>query len=536
MDIQDTQTGRPVIKTRRVINPPEFLWPRGYLRVLALLIGLWLAFLFAVARSVAASGSPVRDMQQLAWNGCIWIVLALAFLFMAHSLIKFMLCERRCDAESEAHRQWLYGEAQLTWALDIQGTGLGMHGITLKQIWASLSNGDQTVAFAPTSSRHDYTSRDWLFPLRRAAFRGSAAHAVTFWPIPTFVVGSLRPAREQVSAAWTINEGRNAAVLGQSQFVAQFAERGDKTQAMIEHLFAFMEKHRRVPQALLVSDEEGGSAETDHSPTANTAALLLSNRMSGLERTSVDTPTGEAFMRTAPGRLWTFFWQTDKAYAAEYQQAQTAAGKPAAIVPRTMPTDYWHAHLRDFLKTYGDDGPYFESSLWLPVRWGRFQLEAYKAAPVLGHLHRPIKVARSEKVGAGASAQNLRLFEDGWIHALNSLPADERPVRVFYDSRQLPGLNTMLLQAMAELSRAGQGLAPEHSGDVYDLGLRVGDTGVGSTLLLLNVATVASYETGGISAVVYAGEDQSMTLQMVRPPDAERKKQNRRNAEAAEAS
>ena len=241
-------------------------------------------------------------------------------------------------------------------------------------------------------------------------------------------------------------------------------------------------------------------------------------------------------MRTAPGRLWTFFWQTDKAYAAEYQQAQTAAGKPAAIVPRTMPTDYWHAHLRDFLKTYGDDGPYFESSLWLPVRWGRFQLEAYKAAPVLGHLHRPIKVARSEKVGAGASAQNLRLFEDGWIHALNSLPADERPVRVFYDSRQLPGLNTMLLQAMAELSRAGQGLAPEHSGDVYDLGLRVGDTGVCSTLLLLNVATVASYETGGISAVVYAGEDQSMTLQMVRPPDAERKKQNRRNAEAAEAS
>lgn len=534
MNTQDTQRGRPVIKTRREIKQPEFFWPRGYLRALALLTGLWLAFLFVAARSVAANGLPVADMQHLVLNGCIGIAFVLAFLFLAHSLVKFMLCERRCESESEAQRQWLFSEAKRTWALEIQGTGLGIHGITLKQIWASLSNGDQTVTFAPSASPHDYTTRDWLFPLRRTAFHGAAAHAVTFWPIPTFVVGSLRPADEQVSAAWMINEGRNAAVLGQSQFVARFAERGDKTQAMIEHLFACMEEHRRLPQALLVSDEEGGSAATGNSPTANVATLLLSNRVPGLERTSVETPTGEAFMRTAPGRLWTFFWQTDKAYAAEYQQVKTAAGEAAAIIPRTMPTDYWHAHLRDFLKSYEDDGPYFQSSVWLPVRWGRFQLEAYKAAPVLGYLHRPIKVATRATAGATDSAQNLRMLEAGWIHALNSLPVDERPVRIFYDSRQHSGLKTLLMQVLAELSRAGQGLDAQHSADLYDLGLRIGDTGVGSTLLLLNVATVASYESGGISAVMYAGEDQSITVQMVRPPDAERKKQNQRNAEAAE--
>jgi hypothetical protein len=535
MDVQAPQNGRPVIKTRREINQHEFLWPRGYLRVLALLIGLWLAFLYAVARSVAANGSPMPDLQHWVWEGCIGIAFALAFLFLAHSLIKLMLCERRYDAERLAHQQWLNSEAQRVFSLEIQGTGLGMHGITLKQIWTSLSNGEQTVPFAPTASPHDYTTRDWLFPLRRAAFRGSAAHAVTFWPIPTFVVGSLRQAQEQISAAWMINEGRNAAVLGQSLFLAQSAERGDKTQAMIEHLFAFMEEHRRLPQALLVSDEEGGLASSGASPVANTAAMLLSNRVSGLERTSVHTPTGEAFMRTAPGRLWTFFWQTDKAYAAEYQQAKTAAGEPAAIIPRTMPTEYWHAHVRDFMKTYEDDGPYFEPSLWRPVRWGRFQLKAYKSASVLGYLHRPIKVATRATPGAAASAQNLRMLEDGWIHALNSLPVDERPVRVFYDSRQHPGLKAMVIQALAEWHRAGQGLAPQPALNLYDLGLQIGDTGIGSTLLLLNVATVASYESGGISAVMYAGEDQSITLQMVRPPDADRKKQNQRNAEAAGA-
>ncbi|WP_331104909.1 type VI lipase adapter Tla3 domain-containing protein [Pseudomonas sp.] len=533
MDVQAPKNGRPVIKTRREINQHEFLWPRGYLRVLALLIGLWLAFLYAVARSVAANGSPMPDLQHWVWEGCIGIAFALAFLFLAHSLIKLMLCERRYDAERLAHQQWLNSEAQRVFSLEIQGTGLGMHGITLKRIWTSLSNGEQTVPFAPTASPHDYTTRDWLFPLRRAAFRGSAAHAVTFWPIPTFVVGSLRPAHEQVSAAWMINEGRNAAVLGQTQFVAQFAERGDKTQAMIEKLFAFMEKHRGVPQALLVSDEEGGAARTGASPVANTAAMLLSNRVSGLERSSVDTPTGEAFMRTAPGRLWTFFWQTDKAYAAEYQQRRTAASEPPVIIPRTMPTEYWHAHLPDFMSTYEDDGPYFEPSLWRPVRWGRFQLEAYKSAPVLGYLHRPIKVAMPKTASDPASRHSLGLFEDGWIHALNTLPVGERPVRVFYDSRQ-QGFKTMLMQALGVLVGKA-GVAEEPPLEMYDLGMRVGVTGVGSTLLLLNVATEASYQSGGISAVVYVGEDQSITVQMVRPPDADRKKQNQRNAEAAEA-
>jgi hypothetical protein len=533
MGIQDTRNGRPAIKTGRVINQPKFLWPAGYLRLLAVLIGLWLAFLLAMARGVALEGLPMPDMEHLVYRGCVWIMIGLSIVFLAHGFINIELFKRRCDAELLAHRQWLYGEAQLTWALEIQGAGLGMHGITLKQIWAALNNGDQTVTFAPTASRHDYSTRDWLFALRRAAFRGSAAHAVTFWPIPTFVVGSLRPTHEQVSAAWMINEGRNAAVLGQSLFVAQYAERGDKAQAMIEHLFAFMEEHRRLPQALLVSDEEGNPTTPSASPVANTAALLLINRVSGLGRTAVATPTGDAFMRTGPGQLWDFFWRTDKAYAGEYQQGKMAAGDPAAIIPRTMPTDYWHAHVRGFMKSYEDDGPYFEPSLWLPVRWGRFQLEAYNAAPVLGYLHRPIKVAMPKTASDPASRHNLGLFEDGWIHALNTLAVGERPVRVFYDSRQ-QGFKTMLMQALGVLVGKA-GVAEEPPLERYDLGMRVGVTGVGSTLLLLNVAIEASYQSGGISAVVYVGEDQSITVQMVRPPDADRKKQNQRNAEAAEA-
>ncbi|MGE9840189.1 hypothetical protein, partial [Pseudomonas sp. UM16] len=37
---------------------------------------------------------------------------------------------------------------------------------------------------------------------------------------------------------------------------------------------------------------------------------------------------------------------------------------------------------------------------------------------------------------------------------------------------------------------------------------------------------IASYKDGGVSAVVYAGADGSLSVQMVRPPDAARKAQN----------
>jgi hypothetical protein len=60
----------------------------------------------------------------------------------------------------------------------------------------------------------------------------------------------------------------------------------------------------------------------------------------------------------------------------------------------------------------------------------------------------------------------------------------------------------------------------------YDIGRRLGNTGVSSALVEINLATIASYQEGGVSAVVYTGEDGSVTVQMVRPPDEARKAKN----------
>ncbi|MCK1791363.1 DUF2875 family protein [Pseudomonas sp. TNT19] len=58
---------------------------------------------------------------------------------------------------------------------------------------------------------------------------------------------------------------------------------------------------------------------------------------------------------------------------------------------------------------------------------------------------------------------------------------------------------------------------------------RLGNTGVSGALVEISLATIASYLDGGASAVVYAGQDGSLTVQMIHPPDEARKERNREN-------
>lgn len=528
MDTQQNVAGRVVLKTPRRLNRPPLRLPRGYIRAAVLLMGAWLGFFVAMKWGLVAEGHDMPDVRHIIFRGARWIILGVLLAFALHTVWKLNAYERQGLLEAKAHGQWLIDEAQRTFALEIQGAGLGMHGTALGDLWAALSSGEVAVSATAMLQKHNYSTRDWLYPLRRMAFRGAAAHAVTFWPIPTFVVGSLRSDTQQVSAAWMINEARNAAMLGQSLFVSPFAERGNQVPAMIRRAFAFMDEQSHVPQILVVSDEEGTSSES--SVRANTCALLLSaaGRASSLAASSVETPKGEAFMQTAPGKLWTYFWQADQAYAAHYQLEHDPQQTGDVIIPRTMPASYWLDRVPTLLKTVGERGiGSFVPSRWLPVRWGTFQVKTFETAPVLGYLHRPVTVATlPEDAGASAGAQNVALVKDGWIGALNSLPFGERPVRLFYDSTQHPANAATLMRAMSELRREGHGLDMANANEVFDIGLRVGSTGVGSPLLSINLATAASHEAGGVSAVVYTGEDHRMTFQMIRPPAAARKRQN----------
>lgn len=533
MDSQENNAGRPALKTERMRTYPPLNLPRGYLRVGALLVVLWVGLCVAMKWRLATEGQEMPDFVLDMGRGVIWITMGLLFAFSPHTLWKIKRYERKRDLEDSAHAQWMIDEAQQTFALEIQGIGLGMHGTTLGDLWTSMSPGIHAAAVAPTPPKDDYSLRDWLYPLRRTAFRGAAAQAVTFWPIPTFVVGSLRAEEQQVSAAWTINEARNAAMLGQHLFVTTHSERGNQVQTMIQHLFRFMDEQPRVPQTLMVSDEEAVSAPARSQVRANTCALLLgrADRAAALASSAIETPKGEAFMGTALGKLWTFFWNTDTAYAADCLKTRDAQHDATATIPRTMPAGYWQERLAELPRVgdYGGTGS-FVPSPWLPVRWARFQVQTFEAAPLLGYLHRPVTVATLPEEGeTAAGMHNIALLKDGWINALNSLPAGERPVRVFHDSSRHPAAKATLMRALSEPGHEGRGLGLTHPDEAFDIGQLIGDTGIGSTLLLISLATAASHESGGISAVVYIGDDHSTTFQMIRPPTAARKQKNQQN-------
>ena len=115
------------------------------------------------------------------------------------------------------------------------------------------------------------------------------------------------------------------------------------------------------------------------------------------------------------------------------------------------------------------------------------------------------------------------------MQALATLPEGQQPVRVFYDTTDNQEAEIALTLALHGLNTDGHGLELGNVDEGYNIGRRLGNTGVSSALVEINLATIASYLDGGTSAVVYAGADGSLTVQMIRPPDAARKEKNREN-------
>jgi hypothetical protein len=122
-----------------------------------------------------------------------------------------------------------------------------------------------------------------------------------------------------------------------------------------------------------------------------------------------------------------------------------------------------------------------------------------------------------------------KALQAGWLQAVETLPKGQQPVRVFYDTTDNRDAEIALTIALHGLNTDGHGLELGNVDEGYDIGRRLGNTGVSGALVEINLATIASYLDGGTSAVLYAGQDGSLTVQMIRPPDDARKEKNREN-------
>ncbi|GKQ32541.1 DUF2875 family protein [Pseudomonas syringae pv. theae] len=439
------------------------------------------------------------------------------------------------------------------YSLEVRGVGIAIGGWHQSSVWRKIQEKKNNFISIYSQDPKSYTdsllSRENTQKINTgAAFKHSAGESVAYWPIPTFALGPSNPYNKPYRAAGLINSGRNKATLGVAQLLWQDDESTSNAQSMIERLYQFFEDNPKVPQALIASRD--GDVTRDVYRKRGTPGLqnaqvvptifesmtgLLFTRSDRVDRYirpyAVNETEDSQDKNTDLGKLWAFYWDRDNAFIDWYENAEKAKGVKDPLAPGTMSTAYWQSQLPTLWKTTSNRGPgNFEPSPWLPIRWGQHQVKEFDAAPVLGYLHRPIKAPMQDENGKRLKpALQAKALQAAWVQALDTLPEGQKPVRVFYDSTNNPEAEIALNNALHDLNNDGHGLELGNVEEGYDIGRRLGNTGVSGALVEINLATIASYKDGGVSAVVYAGTDGSLTVQMVRPPDDARKAKNSQN-------
>ncbi len=439
----------------------------------------------------------------------------------------------------------------LAWSLELRGVGFAPGPNHQVRVWKMIQSKRDNFASIYSQDPKDYPdnaeSRQMYAGLRTgAAFRYAATDSVAYWPIPTFAVEPPNIGeRDSIRAAGLIDEGRNEGSLGVTLLLWQEDANTLHAQRMIDTLFGLFDSSAELPMAMIAA-RDGDAMRSDYRPLGapgladgyyvpeieDTTATLLVARTDRVDRYlrpfAPDYDEDNQDTRTDLGKLWKFFFEKKmQAYDHHTEEAQKT-GSSTAGVPYTMPTSYWHAALPELWKQTDNKGPgEFTPTPWLPVRWARHQVKEFDDAPHLGHLHRPIKVHLRDADGKPLkpALQALTMIE-GWKQALATLPEGHTPARVFYDSHDGTEVTIALTNALHALNTDGQGLDLGNVDEGYDIGRRIANVGLTSPLVQIGLGAVASYHDGGVSAVVYAGDDGSVSIQMVRPPSDEEKALN----------
>jgi hypothetical protein len=540
----------PQHRTRTLPKLKPYLWIVGVLLI------LWLGFVWLVQIKAQELNMELRDMNPVMRWGIAAIVGPMLLIFSVHWWGKAVASEKAGLAAYKADVKTKIAERQATqmrtYALEIRGVGLAVDDWHQSSIWRETKKTNNNFTSIYPRDPKDYdsslSSRKITRDINiRVTFKHSASGSVAYWPNPVF---SIAPPKQpsDTGAADNILNGRNAATLGVTLFLWQDAENTTHAQGMIERLFQFFDENPEVPQALIVSED--GDVTRDGLRVIGTPGLqnghvvptvyesmagLLVTRSDRVDRYIRRYATHEAEdnqnKNTDLGKLWAFYWDRDRAFTDWYETAARANAAEAPYAPTTISTAYWQSQLPTLWQTISNRGPgEFEPSPWLPIRWAQHQVKEFDAAPVLGYLHRPIKVSMQDENGKRLKpALQAKALQAGWLQALDTLPEGDKPVRVFYDTTDNQEAEIALTLALHSLNTDGHGIELGNVDEGYNIGRRLGNTGVSSALVEINLATIASYLDGGASAVVYAGADGSLTVQMIRPPDAARKEKNREN-------
>ncbi|MGS0579700.1 type VI lipase adapter Tla3 domain-containing protein [Xanthomonas oryzae pv. oryzicola] len=525
----------------------------GITRYALVWIGMLLAWvaliLFIYYRQWQSTGVEDSGLGNDIRNGVLAITALVGVAFGGHWLWKVrsavtkepvtMASTQATTAAATLHGRMLAGEGE-RYVLEVRGLGLAVDRYYQEDTWRLFKDKDDNYLSVLSKDPKDYDPNTRIGDgemAASAAFGYAAKAAVERWPLPVIALGPPTTINDGSTMASGIAYWRQAQSLGLTLFLWQDDANVASAQGTLERLFQFFDDHPDVPEVLLVSnDSEGGrygwkspglpkQPEGIHVPIMpdSMAALLVarSDRVDRLVRpyaVDVDDGINKDDTQYDIIKLWNFFWEKRQIFDKQYEEALKAKGVEYPEGPSVPKADWWIAQLPELWKQINNKGPgEFKPSPYLPVRWARWQVQQFDESPLLGYLHRPVHVPLTDEQGKPLKrAGQVEALRKGWAQAVSALPEDAKPTRVFYDTsldREWVIPLTQALHGNAE----GIELDDKHEG--YDIGRRLGNTGVSSALVQIALGIVSGYDDGRTSATVNLTPDGYAGIVMVSPPD-----------------
>ena len=423
--------------------------------------------------------------------------------------------------------------------LEVRGLGVVTWQAFNAEIWQQIESKADNYATFLSQNPDDYSDNDTdrltdVTISSGLAFKGAARRAVQQWPIPVIVWEPPKDPNNKFRPATNIAGARQQASLGVSIFLWQEDANTDDGAAMLDKLFQFFDSHPDVPAAIVYSIDgsmtrsllgplgSGGPSPAGHIIPAipdSVGALLVtrSDRVDKLIRPfAVDQSPNVNKTNTEFDiiKLWNFYWAHDRLFQELTDKEN--GGYFNAIVPKA---DWWQTQLPELWKTLGNEGPgQFTPTPYIPVRWTTWQLRQFDNAPLLGYLHRPVDIRLTDEHGKPLKeAAQGEALKAGWMQAVAALPAGSEPKRVFYDTTGDRHWVIPLNRALSLTGNNAPSLTDVKEG--YDIGARIGNTGVSSPLIQLGLGLIASYNEGGVSATVNRRPNGMASIVMVSPPE-----------------
>ena len=517
------------------------LWP--YLILLIVLGTAWLLVIYLGWKPESLTTQSSTLLNKLGWF-VLPPVLATFALFLVHDAIKSVryaswVTVQEAKAaetkrkENEALAQVAADKEKHQFALEVLGLGLTVESLRQTKVWEALKKGSRFDYVVPEKEVLPYHIDEVSGRRGDDAFAYAMDWLIEKWPIPRFIFNAEIPEKPDTPAdVGTISTG--GAARPWHRYAWAGGQYGEWPTGSLAQIFNFFDANADIPLSFLYGDDN--ITDRNFLLPDNADPLIPSRTYTHTAHHRTDT-----YVALALGRKervdWLRPYATKAREGARSSSSGLIEGRDEDFTAGEWYEPDWAAPTPDSAMLPFWDKPQakpFVPTKWIPKPWRTGQLHQIDALPVLGYIHRPVRVSYLLPDGKPMPRRAREAaFLAGWQAALATLPDGHKPGLLFHNlgpsemdasphnpKRESDAMWIVPLQ----LALTASGTNIDIMREAYNLPRMLGEMGAATPMASIAIAVMASFDEAKASAVVMF--DQSgATITMVRPPSAEQRAQ-----------